>query len=45
MAGFEIMAGVMVYLGFMVLIVPIADNWDAIKAFVKPEHFLNKGRK
>ncbi len=39
---FRIMAGIMVYLGLMVLTIPIADNWDAIKAFVKPKHFLNK---
>ncbi len=32
----------MVYLGFMVLIVPISDNWDAIKAFIKPSNYLNR---
>ncbi len=42
---FRIMAGVMVYLGLMVLTVPIADNLEAIKALVKPVNFLNKGRK
>ncbi len=41
---FRIMAGVMVYLGLMVLTVPIADNLEAIKALVKPVNFLNIGK-
>ncbi len=38
---FRIMSGIMIYLGLMVLIVPISDNWDAIRAFVKPVNYLN----
>ncbi len=41
---FRIMAGVMVYLGLVVLTVPIADNLEAIKALVKPSNFLNIGK-
>ncbi len=41
---FRIMAGVMVYLGLMVLVVPIADNLEAIRGWLKSVNFLNIGK-
>ncbi len=42
MKGFEIMAGIFIGCGLAMLIPPADDNWDAIKAFVKPSNYLNR---